>query len=530
MWKFFSKKIKLSQTIVCLGFAAFIVFGCNFFFCVEKFSTLSASGFKLEKFITYFYEISFNYFLIFSLLYFASFRRTIFIILLLAISFICGFASYSFNEFHVIIDQVVVANLLDNANDISDVFIIKNVFLYSLFYFFLPVLALQKIQFTKDISRKTNFFLGGFFLFFFIILASLHHQVRRGIIFSYQPAGLIRSVVDYYADYPSKEERSHLVSINSSLKTKNSAQKIGDLKVVLIIGESARAQNFSINGYARETSPRVAKIKNLLSFKTVAPCGNATAFAVPCMLSRQDSTDFSLPAKEESIIKVFQQLNFSTSWFSTQKAFGDDNALMLLALQAENFYFAEKIARKIGGNDIYDEYLLDDLKLELTRPRDSFIILHTQGSHFLYDDRYPKSFKIFSPTCNDKNLDNCKRQQIINSYDNSIAYTDFFINSVVDSLKNKNALLIYISDHGQFLGEDGIYYHGPNDVNSPAHQVPMFLWMSDNLMKNKFYRQKFYNAQEKIAEKLSHDNLFYSLLDCSGIEFSNKNNSSICQR
>jgi len=357
----------------------------------------------------------------------------------------------------------------------------------------------------------------------------MHHQIRKGIIFAYPPQSLIKSIVSYYTQYPSLNERKQLSSINSAFKTKNSSHKANNLKVVLIIGESARAQNFSINNYNRETSTKISLIKNFLSFKNVTPCGNITSYSVSCMLSRQGSANFSLPTKEESVIKIFEHLNFSTSWFSTQKAFGDNNALMLLASQAQNFYFADQIANKIGGNNIYDEYLLDDLKLEITRPNDSFIILHSQGSHFLYDDRYPDNFKIFNPTCNDKNLKNCSRQQIINSYDNSIAYSDFFINSVVESLKNENALLIYVSDHGQFLGENGIYYHGPSGSNKESvHRVPMFLWMSDKLMKNNFYRQKFYNAQKEINKNLSHDNLFYSLLDCAGIESVN-NHLSVCR-
>ena len=107
----------------------------------------------------------------------------------------------------------------------------------------------------------------------------------------------------------------------------------------------------------------------------------------------------------------------------------------------------------------------------------------------------------------------------MNAYDNSILYTDYFISEVIDHLKNKNAILFYASDHGQYLGENGIYYHGNSDtIDQPEHRVPMFLWMSDNVMKNKFYQKKFKNAQLKTKNMLSHDNIFDSLLDCSGID------------
>ena len=328
--------------------------------------------------------------------------------------------------------------------------------------------------------------------------------------------------------------KSHLKIVKNCifLLTSFDKNKIPDLKIILIIGESARAMNFGINGYKKETTPQIKKIKNLISFKDVSPCANLTSQAVSCMLSEKTEKDFfATQNNSESIIKLFENLSFKTAWFSTQKAVGDNNSLLFIGTQAQKYIFKNTIAKNIGGKPIYDEYLLNYLSTEITDKKDQFIILHTEGSHFLFDERYPENFKIFTPTCAYKNPDKCDRQSILNSYDNSILYTDYFISKVINELKNKNAILFYISDHGQFLGEDGIYYHGNfGSHKSLVHKVPMLLWMSDSVLQNRYYKNKFSKALAKKNKKLSHDNLFDSLLDCSGIDskFFDRN-LSICR-
>jgi glucan phosphoethanolaminetransferase (alkaline phosphatase superfamily) len=317
--------------------------------------------------------------------------------------------------------------------------------------------------------------------------------------------------------------------INDAKFNKN---KIPDLKVVLIIGESARAMNFEIDGYQRKTTPRIMKIKNFISFHDVSPCANLTSYAVSCMLSGKTEKDFfATPDNSETIIKLFEDLSFKTAWFSTQKAVGDNNTLLFIGTEAQKYIFKNTITKNIGGKLVYDEYLLNYLSAEISDQKDEFVVLHTEGSHFLFDERYPENFKVFTPTCSHKNPDKCSRQSIINSYDNSILYTDYFIAKVIEELKDKNAILFYVSDHGQFLGENGIYYHGNfGSHKSPEHKVPMFLWMSDGVLKNPYYRHKFNQALSKTNNKLSHDNLFDSLLDCAGIDSKILNrNLSVCR-
>ncbi len=523
----FEKKIKIGRSLCCAAFAAGICFLYNFIFILNKITATNADDLNFAYLAT---EILLNFFLIFSAIYFASFKKIIFKIVIIFILLLSGTAAYALNKFGVLTDQTVIANLFDNVGDFGDVLIFSDVFLYVFLYIFIPSFFLSKLEIINDANKKTFFIIALFFVIFAALLSSFNHQIRKGVIFAYPPLSLINASLEYFQEiHFSKKESANLAPINDIVKAKI-LHKSNNLKIVLVIGESARTDHFSINGYDKKTTPQIEKISHFLSFKNVTPCHNVTRYSVACMLSREHSKDFKFPLKEESIIKVFDDLKFSTSWLSTQKAVGDNNTLMLLALQAQNFYFGDHVAAKIGGNMVYDEYLLDDLKQELARPRDSFIILHTQGSHFLFDDRYPEKFKNFSPTCNNKDLQKCSAQQIANSYDNTIFYTDFFINSVVNELKTQNALMIYISDHGQFLGENGLYYHGPtNSHTKQEHKVPMFLWMSDKLLTDKFYKEKFNNAARNIGDKLSHDDLFGSLLDCSGVGYGVEKNS-VCSK
>jgi glucan phosphoethanolaminetransferase (alkaline phosphatase superfamily) len=339
---------------------------------------------------------------------------------------------------------------------------------------------------------------------------------------AYPPINIIDSIAEYFSYvHDSLKNKKPLKPISQIVPdAKNDSKKIKNLKIILIIGESARAKNFAINGYERQTTPQLEKVKNLLSFKNVSTPYNLTSDSVSSMLSSHTQKNFQ-PSRndEESIIKLFEKLGYSTAWFSAQKAFGDDNALIILAMQAQKHFFSNSISKKIGGGKIYDEYLLEFLDKEIDNDRDNFVILHAQGSHFLYFERYPQKFEKFTPTCKKTNPKECSKEELTNAYDNSILYSDYFISEIINRLKNKNAILFYISDHGQFLGENGLYYHGnTGGVDYEEHKVPLFLWMSESVLKQQFYHKKFNKAATKTETTLSSNNLFDSLLDCSGVD------------
>ena len=519
---FINKNLTLSKTSAALLITGLIFLLYNSPLIINLFTTSLSNDFSINNLAKLFMELSLHFFLVFLFFFCCSFNNFIFKSATFITFLFLTIFIFVYNKLGIIIDQTIIDNALENFSDASSALDLSSIVLYLIIFLIIPFSVVYKIKITKEGGKKTLIIAAIIILLFSIILSNFNYQIRKGMMVAYPPISLIDSATEYFKNIsPSLKNNRNLTPITSIIPdAKFAPEKIKNLKIVLIIGESARSKNFSINGYNRKTSPLLEKENNLLSFKDVEPCKNLTSYSVSCMLSHKTSKNFAFKKnREESVIKLFNNLGFTTAWFSTQKAFGDDNSLLLLALQAQKYFFSNTVSKKIGANQLYDGYLLDFLKKEVDNPKDNFVILHTQGSHFLFDDRYPDDFKKFTPTCRKSSPKDCKKEDLINSYDNSILYSDYFISKVIDSLKDKNAILFYISDHGQFLGENNKYYHGNSDDFTQAeHRVPMFLWMSDGVLKNKFYKNKFKNANLKINTKLSHDNLFDSLLDCSGVK------------
>ncbi len=284
-----------------------------------------------------------------------------------------------------------------------------------------------------------------------------------------------------------------------------------DLIAVLIIGESARFDHFALNGYNRPTTPRLSKISNLTSYECAASA-NSTYPAVSSMLSRLPLTNIEESLKESSALSVFTKLGFHTSWIATHsltKYFRDYDF---------NLYDEVDFALIPGGSLLYppssyDEVMIPFFDSEITIPGKSLIVLHPSGSHWNYSARYPQSFNKFTPSCNNTSGKNdhscCKPDELVNSYDNSILYTDYFISEVINRLRDKNAFVIYVSDHAESLGEEDFYGHG-GEIRPEQMKVPFILWFSDKFSKTK-------SLNIAAVQKLSHDNVFHSLLNCADV-------------
>ncbi len=278
--------------------------------------------------------------------------------------------------------------------------------------------------------------------------------------------------------------------------------KYNNINIVLVIGESARANNFSLNDYDRETNPRLQQRKNIISYKNAASCGTSTAFSVPCMLSRTGRSDgFSLPLTEPSIIYAFKKLGFETYFYSRQ-ATKYNKAIYASCLEADLCEFS------IKG---YDEVLVDRLKnLIAKNKKPKLIVLHTNGSHFLYHEQYPSDFEKFKPVCK-KRAYNCQRDYAINAYDNSIIYTDFVLDKIITTIQDTKSVMFYTSDHGESIGENNRYGHASFYNIAPKEQtnVPFIVWMSDNFPDKDI---KFRNAQSLYGKDIRHAHVFHSLL------------------
>lgn len=283
---------------------------------------------------------------------------------------------------------------------------------------------------------------------------------------------------------------------------------------ILIVGETARSENFSLNGYPRETNPLLAK-EDVISFKDVYSCGTATAISVPCMFSKMDRSNFNADdaAYSENLVDLMQQSGFQVVWKDN-----DDGCKGVCTRVPNENMIDKNDIRYCDGKSCFDEVLLDDLDDYIGNvTKDTFIVLHTMGSHGpTYYKRYPATFKKFRPTCDTADIQKCTREEVVNTYDNTILYTDYVVSQAINILKRYPHLesgLMYVSDHGESLGENNIYLHGLPYSIAPDEQkkVPMILWMSENMKK---FDHLNYSCIANEAKKngWSHDNLFHTLL------------------
>ncbi len=286
--------------------------------------------------------------------------------------------------------------------------------------------------------------------------------------------------------------------------------------VVMVVGETARADHFSINGYDRQTTPRLAAMDRVISYSDVSACGTSTAISVPCMFARAGQKDYDgKEAKHtENLLDVIHKAGVSVLWRDNNS----DSKGVATRITYENFRDAtinpecDVECRDIGMLFGLQEYVD-------SQSGDILIVLHQMGSHGpAYYKRYPPEFERFTPACQSAELSNCDQQSIINAYDNTIYYTDYFLSKVIEWLQqNSNdfeTTMVYVSDHGESLGENGLFLHGMPYLFAPQAQtkVPVVVWAGPRSDVD-------YDATVKLKDQsYSHDDVFPSLLKLFEIE------------
>lgn len=284
------------------------------------------------------------------------------------------------------------------------------------------------------------------------------------------------------------------------------------LVLVLLVGESARASSFSLDGYARDTNPELSKLP-IVNFTNVRSCGTDTTVSVPCMFSDLNRTDYSeaKAAARENVLDILAHTGFDVRWYDNNTGSKD------VAARVREVDLADVFDKRFCTYGCVDDNLVNALREQLpTVDADSVVVLHTKGSHGpAYYLRYPPAFERFTPVCRTNELQRCTRQEILNTYDNSILYTDHVIAETIQMLATDtrvDSAVVYVSDHGESTGENGLYLHGAPYVIAPDDQthVPMLLWLSDGFQARRGVDLACLRA--KSGEPLSHDNLFDLLL------------------
>lgn len=283
--------------------------------------------------------------------------------------------------------------------------------------------------------------------------------------------------------------------------------------IILVVGETARADHFSLNGYARETNPQLSRT-DAISFANFLACGTSTAVSVPCMFSLAGSAG---DAKGwENLLDVLQRAGVNVLWLDNNS----DSKGVALRVPYRNFRSPEN--NTVCDVECRDEGMLVPLQeyIDAHPSGDIFIVLHQMGNHGpAYHKRYPPEFEYFKPACKSNDLSECGREEIVNAYDNALRYTDHFLARAIELLQRNNqgfeAALFYVSDHGESLGEGGTWLHGLPRAIAPDAQlkVPAIMWFGagfDELDRPALLQKR--------AQRFTHDNLFHTVLGFMEIE------------
>ncbi|WP_313068876.1 phosphoethanolamine transferase EptA [Atlantibacter hermannii] len=289
---------------------------------------------------------------------------------------------------------------------------------------------------------------------------------------------------------------------------------------IVIVGETSRADDFSLGGYGRPTNPQLAQ-QNVVYFPHTTSCGTATAISVPCMFSNMPCAhyDEGLAHHQEGVLDIIQRAGIQVLW--NENDGGCKGACDRVPHQDMT---ALNLPGQCIDGECYDDVLFHGIDEYINKLNgDGMIVLHTIGSHGpTYYNRYPPQFRKFTPTCDTNQIQTCTAEQLTNTYDNTILYVDHIVSKAIDILNanqdNFTTSLVYLSDHGESLGEDGVYLHGLPYRIAPESQkhVPMLLWLSDDYQKRYSVDRACLN--KRAALDASQDNLFSTLLGLTGTQ------------
>jgi lipid A ethanolaminephosphotransferase len=448
-----------------------------------------------------------------------------FFILLLVVSSVVSYASYNYG---IIFDDEMIRNIVETNTGEASSYIST----YSISWIVLMgVLPAVKLAFTR-IRNETS--IAKFFvkklasmlisLIGLVVIAALFYQdyasvgrnngtLRRLIIPTYYVGNIIDYTKATYFSTPIEYKTIGLDAKQSSPALTEANTK--PTMVLFLLGETARSQNYQLNGYERDTNP-YTKDLGVISFQNVSSCGTATAVSVPCMFSNMNRTEFDreLADNQDSAVDIMKRAGVGLLWKENDG--GDKNI-------ARNITKVELDRNSTNplcnGSSCFDMALLDGFEDDIAKlSGNRMLFFHLIGSHGpTYFQRYPKEMAYFQPDCPRADIENCSVEQIVNTYDNTIRYTDFVLSQSIEKLKaledKYNTAVIYLSDHGESLGENGLFLHGMPYSLAPDYQthVPMVVWMSEGFKQAKALDVDCL-GQEAITNNYSHDNLFHSLL------------------
>lgn len=339
---------------------------------------------------------------------------------------------------------------------------------------------------------------------FYASFLRMHKEVRQ----YYNPGYYLYSAVRFGTQQFAGKRPEHLKTVagDAAIPPTDVTRDL----VILVVGETARADRFGINGYSRDTTPALQK-HGVFSFTDFQACGTSTAVSVPCMfLNAGEKKGTSAIHFEENLLDVLARAGVSVLWL-------DNNSDSKGVAERTDFRdYRSPATNPVCDIECRDEGMLAHLQAYIdSKPKgDIFIVLHQMGNHGpTYYKRYPPAFEKFRPVCRNADLSQCDRESIGNAYDNAILYTDYFLGKAIDLLKRNDdrfeTALFYVSDHGESLGENGIYLHGMPKALAPAAQlrVPAVMWFG-----KAFHLVDHDKLRQQTGRAFTHEHVFHTVL------------------
>lgn len=282
--------------------------------------------------------------------------------------------------------------------------------------------------------------------------------------------------------------------------------------VVVVLGEALRSDHLGINGYRRQTTPLLAKETDLVSFPNVYSDYIFTHLSIPHIVTRADSVNPDIAYSEPSFISLFNKAGYESQWISNQD---NVNSYVYFLHEADSLVYSNAAKSLYDFSSWYDADLLLHISRALQEGKGSkLLVIHSIGSHWWYKSHYPDSLAVFKPELDSRILSELTDEQIINSYDNTVIATDRFIADIIAMLRERNAILIYISDHGESLGENGNYLH---KGDSPElHNPACFVWWSESYANA--FPDKVRALRQNKDRRWRTDAIFHSVVDGAGLE------------
>jgi len=439
---------------------------------------------------------------------------------LIVILMLSAVLSYFAHAYGTVFDAQMIANALatDNA-EAGDLLTLKMV-VWIVLLGLLPAIAVARANLTfphwktetvarlkqAGVALAVILVSGAAFSGHYAALMRFHREATSKVIPAY---AILSGVRMASRALPSSTPKQH-VAVGTDVM-RSSTDQHNEL-IIMVVGETVRADHWGLNGYARDTTPNLRR-ENVVNFPDFWSCGTSTAISVPCMFSNlgHDTFDKSAAAVTDNALDVLSRAGVNILWRD------NNSSSQGVAARVPYEDYRDATHNKVcDDGECRDIGMLDGLQDYIDRQKgDILIVLHQMGNHGpAYYKRYPKEFERFTPVCATSDLGSCTSEQIVNTYDNAILYTDFFLSKVIQLLKSNDqkfeTAMFYLSDHGESLGEYGVYLHGAPYALAPEAQrhVPAVMWFGDGIKQD----IKVTSLEERRRRKWSQDNVFATLL------------------